>query len=134
MSGGRPTKYEGNKTLKEVGEYRMRCITDETIPTIAGLAVFLEVGRQSIYDWKKEHDEFSYILDKMLAEQESQLIKHGLNGTYNATIAKLIMATHHGYSDKQAVDHTSKGEKMGPLMIVNAPKQESDEHADVQSD
>jgi len=84
----------------------------DIMPSVAGLAIHLGVGRQTIYDWKNlikddhvdtESDcrlEFSYILETLLAKQEQILFKNGLKGDFNAAITKLALGKH-GYSDKQ---------------------------------
>jgi len=101
-------------------------------PSIAGLAIFLEKARSTMYKWASEDDkvEFSDILERILSLQESKLLSKGLDGTYNSTITKLIL-TKHGYSDKQETDVTSAGK---PIVIPSeiftretdpTPKQDS---------
>jgi hypothetical protein len=129
MAVGRPTKFtEG--TLKDTEQYLSDCTdTYESrvestdgggvatklsyrlqvkLPSIAGLAVNLKVARSTIYEWAKDHPEFSDILERILAEQERRLIENGLSGIYNATIVKLALGKH-GYSDKSDTDITSGG-------------------------
>lgn len=71
------------------------------LPTIEGLVVFyynhgIGVSRDTIYQWKSEKDkiEFSYILEKIMSEQANRLLKNGLNGDYNSTIAKMMLTKH----------------------------------------
>lgn len=68
------------------------------LPNIGGLAVYLDIARDTIYDWKKKHPDFSYIVEKILAEQENRLVNGGISGDYNATISKVMM-TKHGYRE-----------------------------------
>lgn len=68
------------------------------VPTIGGLARYLHISRDTVYDWKKKHKEFSYIIEEMMAEQENRLINNGLAGDYNPTIAKVLL-TKHGYRE-----------------------------------
>ena len=100
---GRPTKYT-DELIKKAREY----ITDyemygDVIPSIAGLSSYLEVTRTTLYDWEKEHKEFSYILRGIKSEQEKVLLNSGLNGDFNSAITKLVLGKH-GYHDKQDVD------------------------------
>jgi len=113
MAAGRPQEYnqsytdKANSYLDTIGK---------NLPSIEGLAVFLEVHRSTIYDWKDKFAEFSDILEKILAVQADCLMNNGLNGKWNATIAKLIL-TKHGYSDRSETDITSKGEKIEQSVI-----------------
>ena len=99
---GRPTTYS-NEVLKQTREY----ITNyedhgHVIPSIAGLAFVLGVGRSTLYDWanREENKEFSYTLERLNALQECTLLNNGLIGRFNSTITKLALGNH-GYSDKQ---------------------------------
>lgn len=73
------------------------------IPSRAGLALFINVARSTIYEWESKKDainvEFSDILSKLDEMQEQVLINSGLSGDFNSTITKLML-TKHGYSDK----------------------------------
>lgn len=124
---GRPTLLTPELIEKAKG-YLATCVeyqndgTNKTVrlPSIEGLALFLEVGRSVIYDWrdnKNEPDpilraEFMDILEKVLATQASFLLNNGLNGNYNSTISKLILGKH-GYVDQK--DITSDGKAIGTL-------------------
>lgn len=92
------------------------------LPSIEGLAVYLDVTRECLYEWAKVHEEFSYILEKVKALQAETLINKGLSGDYNPTIAKLIL-TKHGYTDKQ--DITSDGKAL-PTPILNGLSKDTD--------
>ena len=135
MPAGRPTDYTP-ELLKKAKEYLDSCTDEEydwtktdgaqstsyehrikvKLPSIEGLARHLDVARSSIYEWAKEHKEFSDILEDILAEQAERLVNNGLSGDYNPTIAKLIL-TKHGYSDKQDTDITTNGESLGVIML-----------------
>jgi hypothetical protein len=124
--GGRPTAYS-EEMLTKAREYIDSCQDDEIereakqgqmvyklkakLPTKGGLARYLGVSRDTLYEWSSVHKEFSYIMEELGAEQEDRLINNGLSGDYNPTIAKVLL-TKHGYHDKSEVDHTTKGEKI----------------------
>lgn len=109
MAGGRPTEYS-KEMAEEAWGYLTMCndtIKDNrltvNLPSIEGLAMHLEVSRSTVYLWQKEHPEFSDILEVLLQKQAKALLNNGLSGSYNSTIAKLIL-TKHGYTDKTEVD------------------------------
>jgi hypothetical protein len=119
MPGGRPTDYS-EEIVKKTQEYIDSCedttelvgtniYTKVNLPSIEGLACYIKVSRPTIYLWKQEHKEFSYILEDLLAKQARVLLSNGLSGRYNSTISKLIL-TKHGYTDKQEVEHSGKME------------------------
>ena len=114
----RPTKY-----TPELVERAKAYLTDfesqnsAVIPSHAGLANYLEVRRETLYDWAKQKNkaEFSNILGEILAKQEEMTLNGGLSGTFNASIAKLLLGKH-GYSDKQDTQLT--GAQGGPVAIT----------------
>lgn len=55
MPAGRPTKYEGKKTCKQVYKLLLLGATDEQI------ADFLEVALSTLNLWKQDNDEFSEV-------------------------------------------------------------------------
>lgn len=136
-ANGRPTKYTpaiqkkadgylatcGNEFWdydKTIGEksnsYERR--VKITLPTIEGLAKYLNVSRSTVYLWEKDYATFSDTLEDIMAEQKRMVLEHGLNGDYNSTIAKLILASNHKMSDR--TDLTSGGEKLPTPLLANA--------------
>jgi len=110
MKTGRPEEYKGEATIKKVNEYLDSC-KDEYVglakivvrlPSIEGLALYLDISRSTLYLWKENHSEFSDILDKLLSRQAEVLLNKGLSGDYNPTISKLVLAKH-GYRDSQEI-------------------------------
>ena len=124
--GGRPTKYT-KEIIKKAEKYLSECIdtTEQVItgesekftsykeklkvnlPTIEGLAVYLEVHRDTLYEWEKEHDDFSDIIERLRGSQIKSLVNNGLSGDYNPTIAKVLLSKH-GYSEKQEIQHSGE--------------------------
>ena len=142
MPAGRPTEYKGEETIQRVRDYIATCEDEEyeriksegkastsydnlvkvNLPSIEGLAVYMKVGRQTIYDWKASHPDFSYILEDVLALQSKRLLENGLSGKYNPTIAKLIL-TKHGYIERQELTGAD-GKDLG---VVILPRRDTNE-------
>lgn len=119
--GGRPTDYNED-TVGKAEAYLQQCIDEEytriksegnnsvsydnlvkvKLPSIEGLALYLDITKDTVYEWKARYPQFSDVVNKILQEQAQRLINGGLSGTYNASIAKLIL-TKHGYRDAQEV-------------------------------
>ena len=91
----------------------------DVVPQIAGLALAVGIHRDTVYQWAKDDDkaEFSDIFTRVMHSQERCLVNHGLRGTFNPAITKMML-TKHGYSDKQELDHTSSDKSMTPTRIV----------------
>lgn len=87
---------------------------ENIVPSVAGLACYLGVGKTAVYEWAKESSdpiriEFANTLEAVLTKQEMLLINGGLSQKFSAPITKLMMANH-GYSDsvKQDIDMSAK--------------------------
>lgn len=121
MPAGRPTDYS-EQVLADAKDYVQQFANDEgkgenlkvNLPTIEGLALYLEISRSTLYLWQKEHDEFSDIIETLQQKQTQVLINNGLSGAYNPTIAKVLLAKQ-GYKDSQEVDQ--KTEHSGSIAI-----------------
>lgn len=115
---GRPTDYTQDTPTK-AQEYLDLCI-DETkdviigqsdkftsykektivkLPSIEGLARFLNISKETIYQWEKIHTEFSDVLHALRSEQAQRLVNMGLSGDYNPVIARLLLSKH-GYAER----------------------------------
>ncbi len=101
-------EYDYHKTRGEKSDGYERIIKVK-LPTVEGLAVFIDVARSTLYKWKEEDKEFSDIIDKLLEKQADMLITKGLSGDYNSTIAKVLL-TKHGY--REGVDQTTNGKDL----------------------
>lgn len=111
---GRPTKYSP-EILQKAEDYLENYKTHgDLIPSIAGLACAIDIGRRTIHTWANEDDkaEFQHILDKISLKQEKLLVTNGLSGEFNSAITKLVLGKH-GYHEK--VDNTLAGPDGGPV-------------------
>jgi len=100
MPAGRPTKYS-QEIIDQSSDYLDNFKeSGDVIPSIEGLSEHLNISRTCIYDWKTHEDkeEFSYILEKILAKQGRILINSGLKGEFNSAITKLALGKH-GYHE-----------------------------------
>ena len=105
MPGGRQTEYTQEHNEKAIA-YIANLPEGQVIPSIAGLAVYLEVNRSTVYKWRDENKEFSDTLEYLLDNQEVKALNSGLNGDFTPAITKLVLANH-GYSDKQEIEQTT---------------------------
>jgi len=96
----RPTKYN-DEIVEKARDYLINYAKyDDIMPSIVGMAIALNVGKSTLYDWASDPEkEFSDILDECMDRQERILLKNGLTGDFTAPITKLALGKH-GYSDK----------------------------------
>lgn len=121
--GGRPSKYfpsvliktkeyidscedTEKRVVKYDGEYSTGYETKlkVNIPTLEGLALYLNVHKDTIQDWKGKYPKFSVLIGRLLSKQARVLVNKGLSGEYNPTIAKVLL-TKHGY--REGIDATT---------------------------
>lgn len=122
--GGRPSEYDP-AFIEKVDEYletrqdkMFRNRIQVSLPTLEGFAGFIHVKHGTLLDWEKKHIEFSEALDKIRTEQHRRLVDSGLAGTYNSTIAKLILSSNHGM--KEQTENTIKASPEDRELINNA--------------
>ncbi len=99
---GRPTKYIPDEILPKVQEYLSGCSREQTqLPTAEGLALYLGVNTDTLYEWNKKHPEFSDYLKKMAETQKNQLINDGMYGgkEVNASMAIFLLKAVHGLKE-----------------------------------
>lgn len=125
--GGRPPTYS-QEILDKAREYLDACLDipedkengiakKVNLPSKAGLALYLKVSRDTLYDWAKIYLEFSNIMEEMGAKQEQALLNNGLSGAYNQTIAKVIL-TKHGY--REGIDNTTNDKDIPAPILGSA--------------
>ena len=118
---GRPTKYTP-KLIKLVDEYLLDNQDEEVevvkqrndekgyemydhklkvrLPTVEGFARYVDISKKTLYEYEAKYPMFLNALDKIRIEQKERLLNMGLSGEYNSTIAKLILSSNHGMSEK----------------------------------
>lgn len=112
---GRPTKYNDDMQ-RQADDYLLNWQERDAIPSRVGICCYLGIDKTTSYEWEKRYPEFSNTLAAVETLQEYTAVNKGITGAFNSTIVKLILANF-GYSDRQAVDHTTGGEKMSPTRI-----------------
>ena len=76
---GRPTKYNEEIQAK-ADEYLTKWEgLKEAVPTIAGLCLYIDTPKQTMYDWGKKSPDFSHTLGKVKATQEYALVNKALS-------------------------------------------------------
>ena len=111
---GAPTKYTQD-LQDQADEYIFKYSeVGDVIPSRVGLCCYLGVSKRVSYEWETLYPDFMHTLENIEAMQERTAVNRGLDGTFNAAITKLILHNH-GYSEKQAIDHTSSDQSMKPV-------------------
>jgi len=111
--GGRPTKYTPDMPDRLEG-YMKSC--PDVLPSKAGFAVFVGVCENTLTNWGSEYPEFLRALGRLHTRQHAELINRGLDGTYNAALAKLMLCSNHGHRERS--DQTS-GDKQVAVQLVD---------------
>lgn len=123
---GRPSKY--NEDLQaQADEYIYRFAEfGDVVPTLAGLACFLGISRETCNEWPKIYPQFSDTTKAVSVMQERALINGGLSKANDSGITKLLLASNHGYSDRIEQAHTSPDGSFAPTRIeIVAPSDNS---------
>ena len=97
--GGRPTIYA--KAILDLARmYLDNLPEDEVVHSIEGLADYICVNRDTIYDWASQDDkkEFSDIVEQVRHKQAKTLINKGLDNKFSSAITK-VMLSKHGYRE-----------------------------------
>src|SRR3989344_5056457 len=103
---GRPTNYS-EELCSKANRYLKEFEKDEPVPTMAGLAFFLKIPRQKIYEYKEKHEEFRDIVEILMGLQEMKLLSGSLTNKLNSKISTLMLSKH-GYSNKEEVEHSGR--------------------------
>jgi len=99
---GRPTKYLPDTIYPKIEEYITSCGKEQTeLPTVEGLALYLNVTRDTLYEWSDHYPEFSDTIKKILMKQKTQLMNDGMYGgkEVNAGMAIFLLKVNHGMQE-----------------------------------
>lgn len=108
MAGGRPLIWDSPEKLQEMVDKYFES-TDRW--TLSGLAVFLGIDRQTLYNYK-DRDQFFDIIKNARDRVESIYEERAI---YEANPTGVIFALKNmGWTDRMANDITTGGEKINP--------------------
>jgi len=102
---GRPTKYKP-AVFKKIEKYLSMCGREQTsLPTIEGLANYLDITSETIRQWAKEYPKFSLTIKKLVDKQKQQLMDDGMYGgkEVNAAMAIFLLKVNHGMREQPTV-------------------------------
>jgi hypothetical protein len=99
----RPTHYSDEIERKAKEYLSVYESLGHAVPSVAGLSIYIERARSTIYQWAAHPDNASFadILEQINANQEQKALSSGLTGEFNATIVKLLLGKH-GYNESPA--------------------------------
>lgn len=115
--------YNYQKGFGATDTYERRVMAN--LPTLEGLALYLNVHRDTVHAWSKKYPSFSDALDILMAVQRERLLNRGLSGDYNPMITKLVLSANHGM--KERVDQTTDDKPLPANVTVNNYHQLSDD-------
>ena len=112
MAGGRPRIWKDAFELEElVNQY----FDSTDRPTLSGLAVYLKIDRQTLYNYK-ERDEFFDIIKRATSKVESIYEERAI---YENNPTGVIFALKNmGWTDKQQLEHTGEAFENVKINII----------------
>jgi hypothetical protein len=113
---GRPTKYCAALQQKAEDYCQNYEKHGDVVPTLEGLCDHLDIVKDTLYRWKEDIEDFSYVVEKILRRQCRGLINKGLKGEFNSPITKLLLSKH-GYREATQIDSVSTDGSMTPKSI-----------------
>lgn len=115
MDSGRPRIWKDPIELSDlISDY----FNQTERPTLSGLAVYLEIDRQTLYNYKKR-DEFFDIIKRATAKVESIYEERAI---YENNPTGVIFALKNmGWTDRVASDHTTNGKDIqAPITWIDS--------------
>ena len=107
---GRPTKYIEEETIKLTKGYFKDSfgLAQDNIPTVDGLACYLDVSRECIYEWKRVYPLFSDAIKAGEAHQGRAIVNLLTDKERYTAGAIFVSKNVMGWADKKdlVVDHT----------------------------
>jgi len=115
---GRPTKYEGDKTCQAIYAITENMTAKEffSFCGVEHMAHALDVHKDTIYEWKKQHPEFSDAIKRW--ETKRNMLFYSLAVSPQIRDAKWIFLAKNwlGMTDKQEIEH--RGDDFHPLRVI----------------
>jgi len=111
MKTGAPTKYKEEYNTKDyLDGYFSYAKENEELVSNCGLAVYIGICEDTLYEWAKVHPDFSVSLKKVKQVSKNMLYNKGLNKEYDSGLTKLLLSHNHGH--KERTDITSNDESI----------------------
>ena len=113
MAGGRPVKFQSLEELNSKIEAYFADTKEEDL-TITGLALALETSRETLMNYEERPEFFDAIKkakDRIHNAYEKDLRRKGRSGD-------IFALKNFGWTDKQEIDHTTKGEKLEASPVI----------------
>jgi len=125
---GRPSKYTPELLEKAKAYAKDHKVdgSEDVIPSLEALALYLGIHRRTVWDWSKDPDkeDFSNIVEEVMAKQARTLFNGALKGELKEKTTGMMLSKH-GYSERQEVDLSSTDGTMRPTIIeLVAPTEE----------
>lgn len=119
MPAGRPTKYNKELLTKAQDYLNVYETLGDVIPTIEGLALYLDISRETVYEWcgDDKKKEFTDTVKKVTLKQKQGLINGGLSNNLNAKITQLLLGANHSVIEKVASEVSGPGG--GPIQTTS---------------
>ena len=92
---GRPRKLTVDQIEKHLEEF----LKENKTPSITGFCMKLGIDRQTLWDWKKETNGYSYIAKKVLHAFESLHEANLFNSKSGASTGSIFWLKCHGWQD-----------------------------------
>ena len=111
MMAGRPMKFESVEDLEsQIDAFFETCKDEKMLPTITGLAVYLDTTRRTLLDYETEYgDEFSHAIKRAKARVEAGVEQMLFIGK-NAAGPIFNLKNNFGWKDQSQVDQNVSGQ------------------------
>ena len=102
---GRPTKYNDTipDKVRDYTEHFSDIDPDTVIPTMAALALYLNVNKSTLYEWMEIYPDFSDAIRELQAKAEKILVNSTLKRKFAEKFATFYSINCLGYTDKREV-------------------------------
>ena len=102
---GQPVKYTPTTLLEGFNSYVEQCSTNDKLATITGICLFLDINRETFYNYKKM-PQYLYTIEKIESTLEELTIQKGAT-IRNSPFIMFYMKNKFNYTDKQDISVTA---------------------------
>ena len=115
------SKYSAKLVAKMEAWLDARIAKDE-YPSIAGLGVEIDVPKSTLENWgdeksKQYHSDVGRLLTRTRDFRESWLERHGVDGSADSKMCRVLLSAHHGVVEKTAQDLTVGQDAEKPFKV-----------------